>query len=164
MPDFTDRARQTHVSRAAVGPRVLAQSLSNGLRACVQCWAADARGTHCLWRERRRRAAVPLLALAIARYGVKFHLALVQQESLDGGCMHLPRVEDVEGSLVVRRWQRSDVAASGAVKESPRNLVSLSDEEDEEQELLYLAPCRKPCRIGLMFIVSNSNTTDTMGL
>ena len=28
--------------------------------------------------------------------------------------MHLPRVEDVEGSLVVRRWQRSDVAASGA--------------------------------------------------
>ena len=38
----------------------------------------------------------PMLALAIiARYGVKFHLALVQQESLDGGCMHLPRVEDV---------------------------------------------------------------------
>ena len=27
----------------------------------------------------------------------------------------MPRVEDVEGSLVVRRWQRSDVAASGAV-------------------------------------------------
>ena len=55
-------------------------------------------------------AEVPLLALAIARYGIKFHLTSGQQESLAkhvraGGCMHLPHVEDAEGLLVMRRGQ-----------------------------------------------------------
>ena len=56
-------------------------------------------------------ADVPLVALALARYGMKtFLLTTVQLDSLAkhmraGGCMHLPRVEDAEGLLVMRRGQ-----------------------------------------------------------
>ena len=54
-------------------------------------------------------ADVPLVALALARYGMKtFLLTKVQLDSLAkhmraGGCMHLPRVEDAESLLVMRR-------------------------------------------------------------
>ena len=50
-------------------------------------------------------AEAPLLALAVARYSFKFWLTLEQQESLAhhirvAGCMHSPRVEDVERFLL----------------------------------------------------------------
>ena len=55
----------------------------------------------------------PMLALAIARYGINFHFTSGQQESLAkhvraGGCMHLPRAEDAEGLLVKGRGPPGD--------------------------------------------------------
>ena len=51
---------------------------------------------------------VPLVALALARYGMKLNLSSLQLDSLAkhlraGGCMHSPRVEDVESLLAMRR-------------------------------------------------------------
>ena len=52
-------------------------------------------------------AEVPLVALAVARYGVKYVVTKDQQESLAhhirvAGCMHLPLVENVERFLLKR--------------------------------------------------------------
>ena len=57
--------------------------------------------------ERPLPAEVPLVALAVARYGVKYVVTLEQQDSLAhhirvAGCMHLPRVENVERFLLRR--------------------------------------------------------------
>ena len=58
--------------------------------------------------QRPLPAEVPLLALALTRYGMNFLLTRVQLDSLAkhlraGGCMHSPRVEDVESLLAMRR-------------------------------------------------------------
>ena len=58
-------------------------------------------------------ADVPLVALALARYGMKLNLSSLQLDSLAkhmraGGCMHLPHVEDAEGLLVKGRGPPGD--------------------------------------------------------
>ena len=58
-------------------------------------------------------AEVPLVALALARYGMKLNLSSLQLDSLAkhmraGGCMHLPHVEDAEGLLVKGRGPPGD--------------------------------------------------------
>ena len=56
---------------------------------------------------------VPLVALALARYGMKFNLSSLQLDSLAkrvraGGCMQLPHVEGAEGLLVKGRGPPRD--------------------------------------------------------
>ena len=63
--------------------------------------------------QRPLPAEVPLLALALARYGMTFNLSSLQPDSLAkhtraGGCMHLSRAEDAEGLLVKGRGLPGD--------------------------------------------------------
>ena len=133
MPDFTNSARLTPASRAAMGRALLADAVRRGVKDLVgrdgpMNAALTASGVRLgdvfrvlavasdvvdSYGHRPLPAEVPLVALALARYGAKLNLSSLQLDSLAkhmraGGCMHLPHVEDAEGLLVKGRGPPGD--------------------------------------------------------
>ena len=133
MPDFTNSARLTPASRAAMGRALLADAVRRGVKDLVgrdgpMNAALTASGVRLgdvfrvlavasdvvdSYGHRPRPAEVPLVALALARYGMKLNLSSLQLDSLAkhlraGGCVHMPHVEDAEGPLAKGRGPPGD--------------------------------------------------------
>ena len=133
MPDFTNSARLTPASRAAMGRALLADAVRRGVKDLVgrdgpMNAALTASGVRLgdvfrvlavasdvvdSYGHRPRPAEVPLVALALARYGVKFNLSSLPSRRVfalvaRGGRGGSP-------GKVARTTTRRSVAASGAV-------------------------------------------------